>query len=303
MISRFSKFLLPVLFLLLVSCAKSLEDEKVAEQNAAIERFLSEGSYTYQKANGVYYAVDSLAYGYKVALGDTLKFWYVAKTLVGNRVFDTNIKPVALANRLDSTFRTFEPITGIAGKDNFIEGLRRGLLMARGKQKGKVLFASNLGFGNNELGPVPAWSALIYDIQIVSVSNAAIRAEATIIQNYLASTAMGFNFDAAGYWMHVATHGNGSPVSGSSQGVNIWYRVTKLSGEPVYQTTGSSELVSLSPEQTMLGLTLSLTKLKVGDVAFILLPSPLTSGPREYDKQHPYTPLLCEVRIESLKVN
>ncbi len=302
MIFRITRLPLLILFLIAISCTKDLESEMVAEQNSTIEQFLKSNSYNFKYENGVYYAIDSIVYGYKVATGDSLQFWYVAKTL-SNQIFDTNIKSVALANNLDTLFRTFRPIRTVAGTGNLVEGVKRGLLLARGKQKGKVLFASNLGFGGNEFGPVPAWSPLVYDIQIVSVSNANIKLEMASIANYLNTASPNFAYFNEGFWLGLTVQGTGNQVPANGCNVYAWCKISKLNGELVYRTANQNELFSLTPNNTMLGLVLSLTKLKVGDVAFILLPSPLTSGPQKYDEVYPYTPLICEVRIDSLKVN
>ncbi len=302
MIFRNTRLLLLVTSPLLLSCTRDLENEKVIAQNITIERFLTSNSYSFTSENGVYYAVDSVAYGYKVAVGDTLHFWYTAKTL-SNQVFDTNIKSVALANNLDTLFRTFQPIYTVAGSGNLIEGLKRGLLLGRGKEKGKVLFASNLGFGGNEFGPIPAWSPLVYDIQIVSVSNANIKSEMASIATYLNSVGQNFTYHNEGFWLSLSTQGAGSPVPANGANVYGWYQISKINGELVYRTVNQNELINLTPNNAILGLAISLTKLKVGDFAFILLPSPLTSGPQNYDEVYPYTPLICEVRIDSLKVN
>lgn len=298
--------ILSILFVVfIVGCTSNLEEEKRAAQETEIERYLTNNSFNFVKENGVFYAIDSAAFGYEVEAGDTISFWYTAKTFHSSAssrvIFDTNIKSIALQNKLDTTYRNFSPITTVAGTGNLIEGLKRGLLLARGKEKGIVIFPSEYGFGGNAIGPLPTWAPLMYDIEIIFVSSPNIRTEMQQIQNFLDTTNIPFASDPSGIWHYTFQAGSGSTYPSLGGSIYGWYKVSKLNGAPVYQTNSTNELLTLSPENTIVGVVIGFTKLKIGDRAFILVPSPLGYGTKNNDLVNAYTPLLLELRLDSLK--
>lgn len=52
-----------------------------------------------------------------------------------------------------------------------IEGLRNGLIGVRAGEECEILFSGKYGFGNKTFGMIPAKSALLYKIWVVSVTN------------------------------------------------------------------------------------------------------------------------------------
>jgi FKBP-type peptidyl-prolyl cis-trans isomerase len=289
-----------------VGCTSNLEEEKRVAQEIEIENFLTNNNFKFVKENGVFYAVDSAAYGYEVETGDTISFWYTAKTFHTSSssrvVFDTNIKTVALQNNLDTTFRNFMPVQVVAGFGNLIEGLKRGLLLARGNEKGIVIFPSEYGFGGNAIGPIPTWTPLMYDIKIISVSSLNIREETLLMQNFLDTTSIPFASDPSGIWFHTFQGGSGTTYPSMGSSVYGWYKVSKLNGASIYETTSTNELLTLSSEKVIMGVAIGFTKLKVGDRAFILVPSPLGYGTTNNNFVNAYCPLMLELRLDSLKL-
>ena len=53
----------------------------------------------------------------------------------------------------------------------FIEGLQKGLIGVRAGEECEILFSAKYGFGNKSFGMIPAKSALLYKIWVVSVTN------------------------------------------------------------------------------------------------------------------------------------
>ncbi len=282
------------------SCDKSLTEEKQFAQEQTIKSYLSANRFEYTELDGVFHTVDPLAYGYQIVDGDEVSFWYTGITLSGV-VFDTNIKSVAVFFKLDTTVRNFQPITAIAGHTNLIEGLKRGLLLSRGKEKTKILFPSNYGFGDNNIGPIPAWSPLLYEIEIISVSNPSIVKEEQELQDYVSSFMGSLQYDSKGFWYSITEAGQGTVSPTAENEVYAWYRMKNISGNVLSESSTPNELIDLSDETLPLGLKLGYTKLKIGDSAIILVPSPLGFGTQEVNGIMPYTSLIFEVRLDSLK--
>ena len=52
-----------------------------------------------------------------------------------------------------------------------LDGLRKGLMGVRAGEECEILFTGKYGFGNDTFGMIPAKSALLYKIWVVSVTN------------------------------------------------------------------------------------------------------------------------------------
>lgn len=282
------------------SCEKSLIEEKRFAQEQTIKSYLTANRFDYTELDGVYHTVDPLANGYQIVAGDEVSFWYTGITLSGI-VFDTNVKSVAVFFKLDTTVRNFNPIIVNTGNTNLIEGLSRGLLMSRGNEKTKILFPSNYGFGDNNIGPVPAWSPLLYEIEIISVSNSSIVREEQEIQGFINSNSEMLTYDPLGFWYNITENGQGTAFPTITSKVYGWYQIKTLQGNVLADWAVPNELIDLNDETLPVGLRLGFTKLKIGDSAIILVPSPLGFGVKEVNGIMPYTPLIFEVRLDSIK--
>ena len=56
-------------------------------------------------------------------------------------------------------------------EDKLLDGLRKGLMGVRAGEECEIIFSGKYGFGNNPFGMIPAKSALLYKIWVVSVTN------------------------------------------------------------------------------------------------------------------------------------
>ncbi len=160
--------LLLLLFVPIISCKKSLEDDKKFAEEALIEKYLTLKKLGYTKVNGVYHVVVDTSAQAIIEKGNMVSFWYKGYNLSG-KVFDTNIKAVALSAKLDTAVRTMNPIRIEVGKGKLIKGLDLGMLQLKKGEKAILLFPSTLGYGDNSLGPLDPWTSLIFDIQVIDV--------------------------------------------------------------------------------------------------------------------------------------
>ncbi|HPI70082.1 MAG TPA: hypothetical protein PLF99_02025, partial [Tenuifilaceae bacterium] len=97
-----------------VGCSKSENDERLEKDNALIERELKSKKINFTKHNNVYHAIQKKGYGYMVAPGDSVAFWYVGYIFgQGNFIFDTNVPEIAIKAGLDTSVISFDPIVVI----------------------------------------------------------------------------------------------------------------------------------------------------------------------------------------------
>lgn len=101
---------------------------------------------------------------------------YVGRLLDG-RVFDTNIRDTAIVYGLYKSSRTYEPsqinwkkedykeIT--MGSSTVVDGFAYGLHQMNIGEKGKMIFYSPLGYGNQAQNAIPEFSPLIFEVKLV----------------------------------------------------------------------------------------------------------------------------------------
>lgn len=113
----------------------------------------------------------------KIEQGDSVNFYYIGAILnstdISNymnsaNVFTTNIDSIAVKYSLAGmTGKDVEK--GIAGKNYYIKGLDTGLTMMNEHENALILFPSQLAYGSNTVGAVPANSPLIFKIIITKI--------------------------------------------------------------------------------------------------------------------------------------
>jgi len=294
--SSFSCSIIVVLVLALSSCDNSLEDDKRFAEEKLIESYISSKGLKYSRTEKVYHIATEPSYGYEVNTGDTLEFWFKGYTPETTPlVFDTNIKTEAIAAKLDTNIRTFEPIRVIAGKTDLVEGLKKGLLGTRLNQKSTIIFTSDLGFKSQIIGPLDAWSSLAYDLEIIYVNGSGIETEKEILS---AMDLSGFSLHTSGlYYKYLITPSADKPESTST--VYGWYRCTLPDGTLVEEISTENTEINLN---TSLGaLKVGFTLIPVGGSAEFVAPSPMCYGKKGNTIVKPYQPLLFSMRLDSIK--
>lgn len=152
-------------------------EAKMAEadmaQQEAIAAYLQENNLNVEPtSDGLYFIRTQAGKGKAIQQGSPVKFHYVGRLLDGT-IFDTSIKEVAEENGLFHPMRNYEPLSTMAGTGQMILGMDEGLLMMRQGDKATLIIPFQLGYGDRDLGPIPAYSTLIFEMEIVSVENPA----------------------------------------------------------------------------------------------------------------------------------
>ncbi len=152
-------------------------EAKMAEadmaQQEAIAAYLQENGLNVEPtSDGLYFIRTQAGKGKAIQQGSPVKFHYVGRLLDGT-IFDTSIKEVAEENGLFHPMRNYEPLSTMAGTGQMILGMDEGLLMMRQGDKATLIIPFQLGYGDRDLGPIPAYSTLIFEMEIVSVEDPA----------------------------------------------------------------------------------------------------------------------------------
>lgn len=139
-------------------------DKMKAAQSLALEEYLKKEKVAgYIKTpKGAFVKIETEGTGLKADSGNSVTVSYTGKLKNGN-TFDSNI---------DSAFGHVQPFEFIVGSGSVIEGWDDGIRFFREGGKGKIYVPSMLGYGGNSQGEkLPAYSDLIFDIQVLQVKS------------------------------------------------------------------------------------------------------------------------------------
>lgn len=145
------------------------EAEKTAEP-AKIQRYIADNKLNMAKTDsGLYYVITKPGVGANVVNGDTAVINYTG-TLLNGKVFDTSVKEDAVKAKLPGAEqRPFAPIRVAIGEHRVIAGWDQGMLLLNKGAKAKFIVPSSLGYGASGNGPIPGYTAIAFDIEVVDI--------------------------------------------------------------------------------------------------------------------------------------
>lgn len=175
-------FFCSALLFFMVSCQKESVKEAWSKQEKNIESFIdgqlkSNPAYKAVMEKGSNRLITKEGTGDALAANGTISFYYAgyvfpSSSLSLQNLFSTNNKSVALAAKWELSDESAFGIKTInLAESQLVEGLKNGLTGVKGGEECIILFSGKYGFGNNNLGTIPANSALAYQVWVESISN------------------------------------------------------------------------------------------------------------------------------------
>ncbi len=129
-------------------------DEKFAESEEVFSAYLAEnGIETAPTESGLVYVCTQAGKGPKPEVGKKVKVHYTGTLLDGTK--------------FDSSVDRGEPIEFPLGMGNVIQGWDEGIAMMSKGEKGILYIPAKLGYGDRPAGPIPAFSNLIFEVELV----------------------------------------------------------------------------------------------------------------------------------------
>ena len=139
------------------------------EEAEKLEAYIRENNITVKpNDDGVFVIVKTKGNGAVAAKGKTVYLNYVGRLLNGT-VFDTSLEDVAKENDLFNAQRQFKPLDFPVGTNYVIPGMDNAVVGMRVGTKATLIIPSKVGYGGRAMGNIPAFSTLIFDIDIVDV--------------------------------------------------------------------------------------------------------------------------------------
>ena len=266
---------------------KKFDDEQSAKQKtideAQLQAYFKKNKIKPLKtASGLYYTISKEGTGNKAMPGDLLKVNYTGKLLNGNK-FDSNT---------DTAFKHVEPFEVKIGKGMVIKGWDEGMCLFNKGTKATLYIPSGLAYGAQDRSPqIPANSVLIFDVELVDISNQAQKDDA-LISKYVAENKITATKTASGLYYSISQKGLGpNPVPGKKVTMN--YTGRTLDGR-VFDSNTDPKFNHVSPftftlgqGQVIKGWDEGVALLQIGTKGTFYIPSGLGYGPSGAGQQIP----------------
>ncbi len=151
---------LGLLLLALVACNKDDNDaeKKIKESNERLAAYITENNITVEPtASGLYFIEIQKGNGYMPKKGQRVQVHYTGTLLDGTK--------------FDSSIDRNQPFSFTLGSGQVIAGWDEGLLMMEEGGKARLILPQHLGYKDKAMSGIPAYSPLIFDVELLKISN------------------------------------------------------------------------------------------------------------------------------------
>ncbi len=281
----------------LLKAEQEEELQRMKEQEQGmIDAYLAENAIrTKADASGLYILSLRNGKGPKAAAGIVVEIHYSASFLSGEKLFSSHDESGA------SIF--FE-----MGKDFEIPGIEEALHKMNAGSHARVLLPSSLAYGEEGIpGLVPPYSPLLFELELLSLSDPAdykTRMEArekADIAAYIKKKGITTTPRDGGLYYVETKKGNGSPAVVGKL-VSVKYIGSYLNGTIFEnsETYGPLEF-RIGEGEIIPGLELGVSFMNAGGKALLVVPSSMGYGDTYTGTIPPYTPLVFEVELISVR--
>lgn len=125
------------------------------QQDVSTQSATVENSNVQTDADGVTVADVSIGKGEEVKIGDTVSVHYIGTLINGTK--------------FDSSYDRNAPISFTLGDGQLIKGFDDGVTGMKVGGKRRITIPPDLAYGDKDVGPIPANSTLVFDVELVSI--------------------------------------------------------------------------------------------------------------------------------------
>jgi FKBP-type peptidyl-prolyl cis-trans isomerase FkpA len=233
------------------------------------------------RESGLYYIEDLEGTGASPDTGDYVLINYLAYTIPDEDVVDTYTKEWAQNYGIYNSEILYGPFKFKHGTE--IEGMKEGLSMMKEGGISRLIFKSELGYGENGFGDVGQFESLMYDIELVEVITDPAAREQEQIDSFLAEhvTAYPITDKGTGAKMYYIPGVAGDSVQvAEGSVVEVYYTGQLLDGRIFDSNEGSSTglEVTIGEGGVIPGWELGLKYFRYGGTGQLLIPHQLAYG-------------------------
>lgn len=233
----------------------------------------------YSTASGLKYTFTKKTKGRKPVAGENVRVHYTGKFADG-KVFD-------------SSYERGAPITFKLGKGQVIKGWDEGIALLPEGSKAKFIIPPALGYGDKEMGTMPAGSTLFFDVELVEIVKAPepfdVKGKDTLtLESGLKYIKLNSTDRApAEAFKTVVVHYTGFLLDGSIFDSSV------ERGQPFSFVLGKNQVIQ--------GWEQGIAKLRVGEQARLIVPANLGYGSRDMGIIPPNSTLVFDVELLEVK--
>ena len=300
----------------LIGCQKDDHEEKLDAEIRLLNQFVLDKNYGVEsRTSGLYYIEEIAGTGAQPEVGDFVLVNFTGRIVQGERVFATTDYSVAEENNLVSNSLLYGPfrlevgIIAPAGMNEGVQYMKEGGIA-------RLIFPSTLGFGRYPIGILPAYSSLIYDVELFKVIPDPVVYESELLSQYLTNNMIEVEPDSLGVYYIETVEGTGqSPLNNNI--VEVTYTAYLLDGRMIASTGTTVKQLSLSGYlegyihefYTVKGLRDAIKKMKAGGVATVIVPHTQAFGTNSVDAsslgyKYPipgYSTLVYNIELKAIK--
>ena len=142
--------------------------EAEGQEKIVMEKYLADNKITVKPTESGLYLIESKkGSGAKPKAGDEVEVNYTGRLLDG-KMFDSSVEADAKEGNVFNPQRPYGPFKFILGQGQVIKGWDEAISMLSKGAKAKIVLPSNLGYGPNGGGPIPPFSPLVFEVELVS---------------------------------------------------------------------------------------------------------------------------------------
>lgn len=278
---------------------ETLYEKLKSKSDQAFSSYLEENQiYINPTPHGVYYWTTKSGTGKKPVAGDLVEVHYEGRFLDGE-VFDSNFK-------VDTTF------SFILGNGYVIPGWEEVVPKMRVGECATLLIPYQMAYGDRTVGVIPPYSNLIYDIEILNITDSKIveeavqkRMEALKVQSenefkeYLERQHVLEAPSASGLYILPQKKGNGAHAQ-AGMIARIQYEARTLGDALLGYSESPYQDVVLGQGMLMPGVEEGILSMSEGDSVTLILPYQLAYGKQGYGTIPPYTNVVLGLSLLQL---
>jgi FKBP-type peptidyl-prolyl cis-trans isomerase FkpA len=268
------------------SCLKDDGEELRAEEKRILKEYiLSNNISVAPTASGLYYIESLAGTGDSAKLGTWMEIKYTGRLLANNDVVMTNDMQVAKDNDIFQESFIYGP-TRLLGTN--YAGINQGISMMREGGKARLIFPSDLGLGGSSTQYIPAYSSMIFDIELLKVIPDFNSYENGLMMEYLQANGISTDSTGSGIYFKEITAGTGDlPVEGKL--VTMSFTGKYLNGA-VFDKSIKPATFILGIDRKIPGFEEGIKMIRNGGSATIVIPYYYAYG--EYGKIDEYNRVL-----------
>lgn len=281
------------------------ELEKEKEMRLLRQYLESKSINTEPTASGLYFISTVPGSGSQPSSGNWVIIRYTAK-MINDRVFDTTDESVAKS----SNIHTSSVLYGnrrISMISMGIKGVQEGLELMKEGEQATLIIPSHLGYGNDGAGMVPAYSTLVYDIELVNVIEDPVEYEQEMIDNYIAqyadSTHLTIEEKESGLYYIEIQEGTGENTPQENETASILYTGRLTDGRVFDSNAGGSVYnLEIGAGGSIAGFEEAIKLMKPEGKSRVIIPSSSGYGTEgSGTKIVGYTPLVFDLELVEIK--